>query len=77
MTDPVPHLQRNPHPYPVDIPAIPASVEPGESVLWPYPIAGFEPVPDDPPTAAPEPTTSKKRAAAPATTEGVTGDAAQ
>lgn len=41
-------LQRNPHPYALDVPAIPATVQPGDTVDWPDPIAGFEAVPDGP-----------------------------
>lgn len=60
-------LQRSTHPGPVDVPDIPATVEPGQVVDWPHPLAGFEPEPEAPPVDAPVP--SKKRAAAPATTE--------
>jgi hypothetical protein len=71
-------LQRNPNPYDVDVPAIPATVPAGGTVDWPTPIAGFEPADPDPaedtdatgdadtpepPRAAKTPT---KRAAAPA-----------
>ena len=63
MPDTAPYLQRNPGPDPVDVPAIPATVGPGESVAWHIPIAGFEPVPDDP-AATPDPKTSKKAATA-------------
>lgn len=57
-------LQRSTHDAAVVVPDIPATVEPGETVDWPYPIAGFEPAEDQP---APEPdtpakTTPKKRA---------------
>jgi hypothetical protein len=41
-------LQRSTHESAVDVPAIPATVEPGETVDWPIPISGFEPVPDPP-----------------------------
>jgi hypothetical protein len=70
-------LQRNPHPYPVDIPAIPTTVQGGATVDWPDPIAGFEPADDTGGTIAelpaapdePEPPraakTTSKRAAAP------------
>lgn len=64
-------LQRSTHEAPVDVPAIPATVEPGEVVDWPTPIAGFEPVTDEPappePDAATDKPATKKRAAAPAT----------
>jgi hypothetical protein len=33
----------------VDVPAIPATVGPGDTVAWHVPIAGFELVPDDTP----------------------------
>jgi len=70
-------LQRNPHPYALDVPDIPATVQPGESVDWHQYIAGFEPVaekPDSSPTTAeapPEPAakTTTKRAAASADTK--------
>ncbi|MEU4296343.1 hypothetical protein [Kitasatospora aureofaciens] len=56
-------LQRSLHDAPVDIPAIPATVAPGELVDWPTPIAGFEPVPEQPgPVPAAKP--SRKAAAA-------------
>ncbi|MFB6568367.1 hypothetical protein [Streptomyces noursei] len=62
--------QRSTHEAPVDVPAIPATVQPGGVVDWPDPIAGFEPVedqtPPEPETAASKPA-PKKRAAAPAT----------
>ncbi|MEV8324509.1 hypothetical protein [Kitasatospora sp. NPDC056731] len=41
-------LQRSLHESPVDVPAIPATVAPGQIVDWPTPIAGFEPVPTEP-----------------------------
>jgi hypothetical protein len=41
-------LQRSTHESAVDVPAIPATVQPGETVDWPIPISGFEPVPDPP-----------------------------
>jgi hypothetical protein len=47
-----PYPQRNAGDSPVDVPAIPATVQPGEVVLWPHPIAGFEPVPAEPPAPA-------------------------
>lgn len=77
MSEPDSYPQRNPHPYPVVVPAIPATVEPGETVTWPYPVAGLEPAAaDDAPPAA-QPAVKKKQPVAPATAEGVTGDAAQ
>jgi len=54
-------LQRNPHPYPLVVPDIPAEVQPGATVEWPTPIAGFEPVPG--PAPAVEATPKKKTAA--------------
>ena len=70
-------LQRNPHPYALDVPDIPATVQPGESVDWHQYVAGFEPVadePDDSPTTAEAPPelaakTTTKRAAASADTK--------
>lgn len=52
MPDPYP--QRNPGDVPVDVPAIPATVGPGEVVLWHVPVAGFERV-EPKPTASPDP----------------------
>lgn len=60
-------LQRSTHESPVDVPAIPATVWPGETVDWPNPIAGFEPVPDAP-SPSPEPTPKKKATPASAAT---------
>lgn len=62
-------LQRSIHASPVDVPAIPATVWPGEVVDWPDPIAGFEPAPDAPPPS-PEPIPSSKRKAAVAAPTG-------
>ena len=68
-TDPVPYPQRNAHPYAVDVPAIPATVQPGEVVTWPFPNAGFEPVTDAAaPAADPAPAAPKKKASAAAPT---------
>jgi hypothetical protein len=73
VSDTAPYLQRNPGPDPVDVPAIPATVGPGETTSWHIPIAGFEPVPVDteaPPQAAdtapdaPAKTTKARTAAA-------------
>ncbi|WP_438489580.1 hypothetical protein [Streptomyces sp. S186] len=58
--------QRSLHEAPVDVPAIPATVEPGGVVDWPDPISGFEPVTDEPPdtkTEAPAKTTRSKKSA--------------
>ncbi|MFF4403838.1 hypothetical protein [Streptomyces sp. NPDC001404] len=41
-------LQRSTHESAVDVPAIPATVQSGEAVDWPDPIAGFELVADEP-----------------------------
>jgi hypothetical protein len=38
-------LQRNTGDHPLDVPAIPATVQPGDTVEWPDPIIGFTPVP--------------------------------
>lgn len=60
-------LQRNPFTYALDVPDIPATVQPGETVDWHQPIAGFEPVEDTPPEAdAPKTARSKKAAPEPA-----------
>lgn len=65
-------LQRSLHEAPVDVPAIPATVGPGEVVDWPIPISGFEQLtaaeaeerlPSDPP-AVPSKTVRKKAAPA-------------
>lgn len=63
-------LQRSTHESAVDVPAIPATVQPGETVDHPDLIAGFEPVVETPadvdpaqvPDAAPK--SIKQRAAA-------------
>lgn len=55
-------LQRSTHESPVDVPAIPVTVSPGETVDWPDPIAGFEPVTDTTPPPSPQPAPSKKKA---------------
>ncbi len=47
-------LQRNPHPYALDVPDIPATVQSGETVNWPRPIAGFEPATGEPPASEPD-----------------------
>lgn len=52
-------LQRSTHEAAVDVPDIPATVQPGETVDWPHPIAGFELVADTPPAKS-----SKKAAPA-------------
>lgn len=63
-------LQRSTHEAAVDVPDIPATVQPGDTVDWPHPIAGFEPVEDAPPaeTDAPKTPRSKKAAPEPAPT---------
>lgn len=55
-------LQRSTHESPVDVPAIPATVRPGETIDWPDPIAGFESVTDPAPPPSPEPIPSRKKA---------------
>jgi hypothetical protein len=60
-------LQRNPHPFALDVPAIPATVQPGDTVDHPDPIAGFEPVitPDaETEVQATKPTTRKQSTSA-------------
>jgi hypothetical protein len=66
---PDPYPQRNPGADPVDVPAIPATVLPGEVVLWPHPIAGFERVAPAPDPAPEPPAKPKARAAAPEGTD--------
>ena len=39
-------LQRNVTDHPLDVPAASVTVEPGETLDWPAPIVGFEPVGD-------------------------------
>jgi hypothetical protein len=41
-------LQRNGSDHPLDVMAIPATVQPGDTIDWPDPIVGFEPVKDEP-----------------------------
>jgi len=41
-------LQRNSGDHPLDVMAIPATVQPGDTVDWPEPIVGFEPVEAEP-----------------------------
>lgn len=67
-------LQRNPTDHPLDVPDIPATVQPGQTIDWQHPIAGFEPadpVPDPEPEVEQTPAakTTRKRAASPATEE--------
>ncbi|RLU81130.1 hypothetical protein CTZ27_33365 [Streptomyces griseocarneus] len=59
-------LQRSTHEAAVDIPAIPATVQPGVTVDWPDPIAGFVLVddPPSPPADEPRPASKKKPAIA-------------
>ncbi|MFJ6215004.1 hypothetical protein ACIQGZ_16960 [Streptomyces sp. NPDC092296] len=53
---PEPYPQRNVTGDSVDVPAIPATVQPAETVSWPVPLAGFERVTPEPdPAPAPEP----------------------
>lgn len=58
-------LQRNPHPYALDVPAIPATVQGGDTVEHPDLIAGFVPVDDPAPEPEPDP---EPEAAAPSKT---------
>jgi hypothetical protein len=71
---PDPYPQRNPGSAPVDVPAIPATVGPGEVVSWPWSIAGFERVEPAPDPVPESPAKPKARTAAP---EGVTDDSAR
>lgn len=51
--------QRNATDHPLDVPAIPATVLPGDTVEWPVPIAGFEAVPSPAKTSRPKNTPAK------------------
>ncbi|MBD0743603.1 hypothetical protein [Streptomyces sp. CBMA152] len=59
-------LQRSTHEAAVDVPDIPATVQPGETVDWPHPVAGFESVEDAPAPEAEAPKTPRSKKAAPA-----------
>ncbi|MEZ0066679.1 hypothetical protein ABIA32_002691 [Streptacidiphilus sp. MAP12-20] len=52
-------LQRNITDHPLDVPAVPITLQPGDEVDWDDPIVGCEPVPSPP---------AKKSAAKSATT---------
>lgn len=54
-------LQRNMTDHPLDVMAIPATVQPGETVDWPDRIVGFEPVDEDQGAADPVPAKSVRR----------------
>lgn len=54
-------LQRNASDHPLDVPAISATVQPGDTVEHPIPIVGFEPVEPDPEPSPPK--TARKQAA--------------
>ncbi|MBB4893563.1 hypothetical protein FHS39_002594 [Streptomyces olivoverticillatus] len=58
-------LQRNPHPYALDVPDIPATVQPGATVDWPRLIAGFEPVADASPASELDAAKSPRKKSAP------------
>lgn len=66
-------LQRSAHESAVDVPAVPATVQPGETVDWPYPIAGFVPVGPPPSVLSegPSPVSKKKPSMQRTSTEGV------
>lgn len=53
-------LQRNATDHPLDVPAASATVQPGDTLDWPRPIVGFEPVPEP----SPPKTTRSKTATA-------------
>lgn len=53
-------LQRNATDHPLDVPAASTTLQPGDEIDWPEPIVGCEPVP--------EPSPTRKRAAAAADT---------
>ena len=66
-------LQRSTHEAPVDVPDIPATIQPGEVIDWPHPIAGFEPVKAQGPADRPDldvPKSPKKKADSPAAAAG-------
>jgi hypothetical protein len=54
-------LQRNATDHVLDVPAIPATVQPGDTVDHEWPIVGFEPVEPDPEPSPPK--TARKAAA--------------
>jgi hypothetical protein len=56
-------LQRSTHEAAVDVPDIPATVQPGDTVDWPTPLAGFDPVEAALPAEAEAPKTTRKKAA--------------
>lgn len=57
-------LQRNVTDHPLDVMAIPATVQPGDTVDWPDRITGFEPVAED--QAAVDPVPAKAARKSPA-----------
>lgn len=61
-------LQRNASDHPLDVPAISATVQPGETVDHEWPIVGFEPV-DPAPEPEPSPPKTARKQAAPAAGE--------
>lgn len=60
---PEPYPQRNTTGHEVVVPAIPATVQDGETVAWPWHLAGFEPVDAEPPAVddVPAPAPAKRR----------------
>lgn len=57
-------LQRNATDHPLDVPAASATVQPGDTLDWPDPVIGFEPVEPEP---DPEPSPTKTRTKSTAT----------
>lgn len=51
-------LQRNTTDHPLDVPAVPVTLQPGDTVDWPDPIIGCEPA-----EPAPSPTKPRKNTA--------------
>lgn len=59
-------LQKSTHEAAVDIPAIPATVQPGETINWPDPIAGFVVIDTVPPMSSERsPHPSKRKSLSP------------
>ncbi|NUP48067.1 MAG: hypothetical protein HOW97_12240 [Catenulispora sp.] len=63
-------LQRNTTDHPLDVWAASATVQPGDTIDYPDPLIGFEPVEGEPaPEPSPPKTTRKSAAAKPAAGE--------
>jgi hypothetical protein len=57
-------LQRNATDQPLDVWAAGTTVQPGDTIDWPDPIAGFEPVPGAPAEPEPSPPKTTRKSAA-------------